>query len=109
MNDYCFRAITPDGKTVFEARRPAKNIGEEIAVGLRTAGEVKSRQPLDSACDRWFIDILDASGCWLMSIPLAMVSREDSLNDLWRRASPGSRWRPRRSDKRHEGSNRARS
>ena len=85
MDYYCFRAITPDGKTVFETTSPAKNIGEAIAVGLRAAGEVKSRQPLDSCCDRWFIDILDPSGCWLMSVPLAMVSRDASTNALWRR------------------------
>jgi hypothetical protein len=90
MNDYCFRAITPDGTTVFEATSPAKNIGEAIAVGLRTAREVKNHQPLDTACDRWFIDILDSGGCWLMSLPLAMVSRETSTNDLWRQASPRS-------------------
>ena len=91
MDYYCFRAITPDGKTVFETRSPAKNIREAIAVGFQTAREVKSRQPVGSSADRWFMEILDPFGCWLMSLPLAMVSREDSLNDLWRRASPGSR------------------
>lgn len=90
MEDYRFRAITPDGRTVFEATSPAKSIGDAIAVGLRTAGEVKNRESLDSCCDRWFIDILDPSGCWLMSLPLAMVSREADTNGL-RRAAPGSR------------------
>jgi hypothetical protein len=93
MNNYRFRAITPDGSTVFEATRPAKNIGEAIAVGLRTADEVKSRQPLDPAYDRWFIDIQDSSGCWLTSVPVVMDSREASTNDLWQRASPASRAR----------------
>jgi hypothetical protein len=91
MNHYSFRALTPDGKIVFETTEPAKNIGEAIAIGLRTAREVKSRQPLGIGSSRWFIDILDASGCWLMSVPLAMVSRETSTNDLWRRASPRPR------------------
>ncbi len=85
MNHYCFRAITSDGKTVFETTGPAKNIGEAIAVGLRTAGDVKSRQPLDASCDTWFIDILDPSGCWLMSIPLAMASRRAGTAAQWRR------------------------
>ena len=37
MNHYSFRALTPDGKIVFETTEPAKNIGEAIAIGLLPA------------------------------------------------------------------------
>lgn len=71
MDHYCFRAMTPDGKIMFETKSPAETLGEAVAVGLRTAGEVKSRQPLDVLRH-------DPFGCWLMSLPLAMMSRQAS-------------------------------
>ena len=74
MSHYSFRTLTPDGKIVFETTSPAKDIREAIAIGLQTAGDIERRQPIATGRDTWFVDILDPSGCWLMSVPLAMVS-----------------------------------
>ena len=76
MAHYSFRTITPDGRTVFETTSAAKSLREAIAFGFSTACEVKSRQLDEVSCDTWFIDILDSAGCWLMSVPFAMVSRK---------------------------------
>lgn len=86
MDHYRFRTITPDGTTVFETTSAAEDIREAIAVGFRTAREVKSRQPTHVDCDTWFVDIFDPFGCWVLSLPLAMVSRESGTNDIWRHA-----------------------
>ena len=75
MAHYSFRTITPDGRTVFETTSAAKSLREAIAFGFSTARDIKSRQPDEVGCDTWFIDILDPSGCWLTSVPFALVSR----------------------------------
>ena len=76
MAQYRYRTIAADGRTVYETTGPAKSLREAIAFGFTTAREVKTRQPDEVSCDTWFIDIMDQSGCWLMSIPFAMVSRK---------------------------------
>ncbi|HEX2135922.1 MAG TPA: hypothetical protein VHG30_08445 [Microvirga sp.] len=80
MAEYKYRTIAADGRTVSETSGLAKNLREAIAFGFSTARDVKSRQPDEASCDTWFIDILDPSGCWLMSVPFAMVSRKTEEN-----------------------------
>ncbi len=80
MSDYHFRTLTPDGRIVFETTSPAKSLGDAIAFDLKTAGDVKSRHPAGTGCSTWFVDILDQSGCWLMSVPLAMATRNSDAN-----------------------------
>ena len=80
MAEYRYRTITADGRTVAETTGPAKNLREAIAFGFSTARDIKSRQPDEVSCDTWFIDIMDQSGCWLMSVPFVMVSRKAEAN-----------------------------
>ena len=75
MAEYRYRTITADGRTVLETTGSAKTMREAIALGFSTARDVKNGQPDGASCNAWFIDILDPSGCWLMSVPFAMVSR----------------------------------
>ena len=80
MAQYSYRTIGTDGRTVSETTSPAEDLSEAIAFGFSTARDIKSRQPDGVSCDTWFIDIMDQSGCWLMSVPFAMVSRKAEAN-----------------------------
>ena len=74
--DYRFRIVKLDGSVVAETTNTATTMNEAVAVAFGIAAETKRREPVGSGCSAWSVEIIDPVGCWLMSIPLAMASRQ---------------------------------
>jgi hypothetical protein len=75
MRNFHFRTVTPDGRLIEQSVRAAGDLNEAIDIGLQIAEEIKGREAGGLDCERWLVDIFDAGGHWVMSLPFAMVRR----------------------------------